>query len=145
MILLGEEINNCLRKANNSSQLCLAFEGGQRQKLLQQGHKIQEDYISNVCRLLKFSAGLSVSLAFCLSKSQVRSFVAESYRILKARIPELVQSGSYLEISEDILIGLVQLIRTSEVHSNDCFLSQHLLYFYVILRNCLYLRFLEVF
>ena len=115
LTLLHEEIISALKKPNYIIQICQSFEGGNRQKLLLQGNKIFDDYLINLCRVLKFSPGICVSLAYTLTQSQYRIFSSDSLRILISKIPELVPSGSISDINEDILRGLVQIIYSSEV------------------------------
>lgn len=56
-----------------------------------------------------------VSVGYCLCKSQVRSFVIDALKIIRAKLPELNSNAVISEMSEEIVIGLVQLIRSSEV------------------------------
>ncbi len=115
LILLSEEIINLFRKTNGSTQICQAFEGGLRQRVIQQGQKLPDDLIVNVCRSLKFSLGNCLSLAICLSHSQVRSFVNEANRILKQKFLEISSVNNLVDINEDILIALIGYVQSSEV------------------------------
>jgi hypothetical protein len=113
--LLHQEIINCLKKPNHASLLCQAFESGNRYLFLQQGNKILEEYVSNICKILKLSPGHCVSLAESLTHSQHRQFALDSYRILTIKLPEVMPSGSLIDISEESLLGILQLLSSSEV------------------------------
>lgn len=112
--LLIEEIVNCLKKNNCATQLCASFEGGSRQKLIMQNQKLPDEFLINVCSTLKLRTSVAVSLAFCLCKSQVRSFVIDALKIIRVKLPELNNNNVISEMNEDIVIGLVQLSRSQE-------------------------------
>lgn len=80
-----------------------------------QNQKLPDEFLINVCTTLKLRTSIAVSVGFCLCKSQVRSFVIDALKIIRAKLPELNSNAVISEMSEDIVIGLVQLIRSSEV------------------------------
>eukprot|EP01041_Mallomonas_annulata_P009060 gene9060-18769_t len=109
--ILQDEILRCMKKANFATILCQAFDGGSRQKLLQQGNKLPEDMLLNICKTLKLSTAQTLAFAFALIQSPYRSLNQEALKLLKAKLPEIV---SFENMHEDILHGLVQYVTTSE-------------------------------
>jgi hypothetical protein len=116
--LLRDELTSCFKRPNFVSQICQSFEGS----LVAQGTSEQNaaagggGYVVNLCHILKLSPATSVALAYCLTQSKLGVFASESLSILKAKLPELNSTSSILELNEEILRGLIQLIRSSEVH-----------------------------
>lgn len=86
-----------------------------------QNQKLPDEFLINVCSTLKLRTSVAVSLAFCLCKSQVRSFVIDALKIIRVKLPELNNNNVISEMNEDIVIGLVQLSRSQEVC--HCFFS----------------------
>ena len=116
--VLQEEIVRCLKAQNFSSTICLAFEGGIRQKPLQQGTKLPEDTISNISKTLKLSPLQTAVFAYALMQSQYRALAQDAQKLLKSKLPEMSTMGatgmSWSEVHEDALHGLAVTIASSE-------------------------------
>jgi len=115
--VLQEELVRCLRQQNFTSTLCLAFEGGARQKTLQAGSKLPDDTLGNVCKLLKLSPLQSAAFAFALTQSQHRALALDAQKALKARLAEVAAGASFAEVHDDGLHGLAVAVASSEVRS----------------------------
>eukprot|EP01041_Mallomonas_annulata_P006467 gene6467-13061_t len=113
--ILQEEVLRCTKKANFATILCQAFDGGSRQTLLQQGNKIPEDMLLNICKTLNLSTSQTLAFAFALIQSPYQSLNQEALKLIKIKLPEIV---SFDNIYEDILNELVQYVTTSKEFSS---------------------------
>lgn len=114
---LKDELIGCFRRQNCISQICAAFENGNRQEMFKQGSKILETLPSTLCTVLNFTAAECVTLAFCLTQSQYRIFAGDSFRVLKIKCPEVNSFESVANIHPDVLSALGQYVFSSEVSS----------------------------
>lgn len=103
--MLHDEILSALKKSNYVSQICQSFETSHRQK----------DYLINLCKFLKFSSGTCVALAYSLLQSQYRMFGADACKLLQAKLPEVINSNSFSDMSDDVIQGLFQFLYNNEV------------------------------
>jgi len=100
--------------------VCKAFEGGNRQMILQQG-KRSDDHVLRVCDSLRLNLIQRSAVAFALwQSSQYPNLRAESIRLLKANLEELGASGGILGgeivvIHEETKNALVRFINGNEV------------------------------
>ena len=113
--MLSEELANAVKRPNFVAQICHSFEGGNRQKFLQQGSPLVEEFVTDVVKTLGCSPALCASLAYALTQSQYRVYIHDSIRLLKKALPELVSSGTLQELTEETANGLIKLIFVSEV------------------------------
>eukprot|EP01038_Epipyxis_sp_PR26KG_P009842 gene9842-13237_t len=113
--LLEKEILNCLKRPNSVSQICMIFESGTRTQV-----NLSEEYLPNICKLLKFTPGSCVAFAFCLCQSQFKPYNIEAIKLLKQKLPDVIPSGTLSDIPEDILHGVIQSIfSTDELQSPE--------------------------
>lgn len=117
LILLKDEIVNSFRRTNCVSQICNSFESGKRQDLYKQGNKTLENFASNICSVLSFSAAECVALAYCLTHSQYHVFVSDAMRILSSKCSEINSIESVANIHGDLLTAIGNYIYHSEVSS----------------------------
>ena len=104
--MLHDEILTALKKPNYVSQICQSFETNHRQK----------DYLINLCKFLKFSPGTCVALAYSLLQSpQYRMFTADACKLLQAKLPEIINSNTFSDMSDDVIQGLFQFLYSNEV------------------------------
>ena len=101
-----------MKRANFATILCQAFDGGSRQKLLQQGNKLPDDMLLNICKTLKLSTAQTSAFAYALIQSPYRMLSQEALKLFKSKLPEF---GSFNDLHEDVLHGLVLYVTTSEV------------------------------
>eukprot|EP01036_Dinobryon_divergens_P029707 gene29707-38838_t len=104
LFMLHDEILSALKKSNYVSQICQSFETSHRQK----------DYLINLCKFLKFSSGTCVALAYSLLQSQYRMFGADACKLLQAKLPEVINSNSFSDMSDDVIQGLFQFLYNNE-------------------------------
>lgn len=104
-MMLKEEILLALKKPNYLIQICQSFESSPRNK----------DYLINLCKFLKFSSGTCVSLAYSLLQSQYRAFAVDACKLLQIKVPELITTNSFSELSDDVIQGLYQFLYNNEV------------------------------
>jgi len=110
--MLQEEILKSFQRSNFVSTICQSIEGGNRQKVLQQGGKLADDFLLNVTKTLKFSPMKTCTFAYALAQSQYKSVVQDSIRILKSKLPEVTDTE---DIPEDLLHSLLNFILSTEV------------------------------
>ena len=117
--MLREEITKRMKLSTFANTVCVSYEGGKRQTMLQQGTKLPEDTISNISSALQFSPLQSVIFAFALTQSQHRSVVLDAIKFIKTKIPEVVSVSNsntaiYSEINEDVLQNLAVFVTNTE-------------------------------
>ena len=117
--MLREEITKRMKLSTFANTVCVSYEGGKRQTLLQQGTKLPEDTISNISSALQLSPLQSVIFAFALTQSQHRSVVLDAIKYMKSKIPEVVSVSNsntaiYSEINEDVLQNLALFVASTE-------------------------------
>jgi len=103
--MLHDEILLALKKSNYLTQICQSFESNQRQK----------EYLVNLCKFLKFPAGVCVSLAYSLLQSPYRMLSTDSFKILQMKIPEVINTNGFSEMNDDVIQGIIQLLYNNEV------------------------------
>ena len=102
-----------MKKPNFASIVCQAFAGSSRQKLLlQQGNKLPDDTLSNICKTLKLSTAQTSAFAFALMQSPYRMLAVDASKLLKSKLPEV---GSFNDLHEDVLHGLAHFVTSTEV------------------------------
>lgn len=77
-----------------------------------------EDFLPAICLILKLSPGHCVMLAYCLAHSQYKVYVQDALKVLKAKLPELVSSGTLSDLNEDALKRLFEIIYKNEVRNS---------------------------
>ena len=118
---MQDEILRIFKSQNCTSILCLALEGGSRQKGLQQGSRLPDDTISNICKTLKLSALQTVAFAFAISKSQYKVLAQDAIKLLRSKLPEISIGTDFNEVHNDIIHNLSILVASSEVMFNRYF------------------------
>jgi hypothetical protein len=113
--VLQDEILRSLRRPNFVTILCQGFEGGSREKMLQQGVQVPEYFLPGVCRIIKLSPSQTVAVCFALMHSQYRSLVQEGLRLLKLKLPEIT---TVADIGEEIVQALLHFAVNNEVNES---------------------------
>lgn len=116
--MLRDELVNAQKRPNYVSQICQAFEGGNRRRVLQQNPQGLDDFIANVFKTIGLSPAMQVAVSYALTHSQFRTYSVSGLKTLKLALPNVVPSGSVAEIREEILSGVVKLILSVEVSSS---------------------------
>ena len=98
------------------SIICKAFDSGNRQKAVQQGSKLADDYLSSIFGPMIMSASQLCCLNYALAQSSTKTFSAEALSILKLR---LVDIDTLNDIPDDIVSGFLNFVRmTPELNSS---------------------------
>ena len=81
-----------MKCANFTSIICQSFDGGTKQRALQQMTKTPDDIISCVCRTLKLTPSQSCIFAFAISQSTYHNLSQEAIRLMKSKFAEIENS-----------------------------------------------------
>jgi len=98
------------------SIICKAFDSGNRQKAVQQGSKLADDYLSSIFGPMIMSASQLCCLNYALAQSNTKTFSAEALSILKLR---LVDIDTLNDIPDDILSGFLNFVRMTPELNNS--------------------------
>lgn len=110
LLILQDELISAVKSPNFVGLVCKAFEGGNRLKMVQQGLKIPEDYVSNILRSIKCTPVYGCVLAYSLTQSNIRSFVQESVTFLKMRLNDI---DSVSDVPDDALGNLFSFLTST--------------------------------
>jgi CCR4-NOT transcription complex subunit 1 len=117
LLILQDELISSVKSPNFVGLVCKAFEGGSRHKMVQQGLKIPEDYVSNILRSIKCTPVYGCVLAYSLTQSNIRSFVQDAVNFLKMRLNDI---DSVSDVPDDALGSLFGfLTSTSDLASPE--------------------------
>ncbi len=117
MLLLHDELVECLRIPSSMTILCQALEGGLRQSIFQQGLQLPDGFLTNLMRGLKLSISQAIQLTFALTKSQYRLLSQDAIKHFALLLPHLSSPISINEVRDDVLMGIAQLFQATEVSS----------------------------
>jgi CCR4-NOT transcription complex subunit 1 len=97
ILLLAHEISQATAKPNFASIICQVLESqatGSRARSSGHQRVVTEDFLIQFCRALKLTLPQQITIAAGLCESLDAAVVAEAVKFLKAKLPELSNSGA---------------------------------------------------